>query len=107
VVKTKPKRNYHHSSMEFNDDNNEFKDGEAYNYLSKFNGNVTSMRSSGANMNTYHSSQTPASQSNKDRESSASKMNYSSTPFTSRNGSGNRIAPTNKLSTKEIVDEPI
>jgi hypothetical protein len=107
VVKTKPKKNYHNSSMEFSDENNEFKGGEAYNQLSKFNGNVTSLRSSAGNITTYHSSQTPVSQRNKNRESSASKMNYSSNPFTSRNESVNRIASTNKLSIKEIIDEPI
>lgn len=104
-VKSKPKRYYHHSSMEFNNENADLKNGEVYKNPSQINGNITSLRTSAGNMNTYYSSQTPKSQTN--RESSASKMNYSSTPFSSKNRDGTRIGPTNKLSTKQLIDEPV
>jgi len=100
----KPKRYYQHSSMEFNQDSNEIRGGGYYKHPSQVNGNVQSIRSSGGNLNTHYSSHTPASGSN--TGSSTSKINCSNTPYS---GTEKRVtkANSNKLSTKEIADEPV
>lgn len=71
--------------------------------FSRLNGNFQSVRSSAGNLRTYYTSQTPENQSNRD---SGYKGQYSSTPYSGHTReTQSKIAPTNKLSTKELSDE--
>lgn len=100
-----PKRNYHHSSMEFGKENEDLQPGGDLHLSNKMlNGNVQSLRSSAGNLNTYYSSQTPISGSN--RGSSTSKLNYTSTPFSNKSKLNGSKTSNNKLSAKQIIDEP-
>lgn len=105
--KYKPQRYYQHSSMEFNQEKINIKPNEFLKNPSRVvNGNTQSMRSSAGNLNTYYSSQTPFSGSN--RETSTSKLNYTSTPFSNQKSiKGGKAVQSNKLNTKEVFDEPI
>jgi hypothetical protein len=103
----KPKRYYQHSSMEFPPEEKPMRHGEIKRgSVPNINGNFQSVQSSGGNLNTQYSSQTPVSQYK--RQSSSVNQDITSTPYSMNDSrSVAKLPMTTKLSTKQISDDDL